>query len=41
LIAKSEMLSHLVSQLIGKPVTVGKLDPHLWQNIGNTDYALS
>jgi hypothetical protein len=41
LIAKSEMLSYLVSQLVGRSVTVGKLDPHLWQSIQNTDYALS
>jgi hypothetical protein len=41
LIAKSEMLSHLISQLVGRTVTVGKLDPYLWQSIGSADYALS
>ncbi len=41
LIAKSELLSYLVSQLVGKTVNVGKLDPNLWQRIGSTDYALS
>lgn len=41
LIAKSELLSYLISQLVGKPVTVGKLDPSLWVDIQETDYALS
>ena len=41
LIAKSEMLSYLISQLVGRSVTVGKLDPNLWQTIANTEYALS
>lgn len=41
LIAKSNLLSYLISQLIGKPVQVGKLDPNLWEDILETDYALS
>lgn len=41
LIAKSTLLQDLVSQLIGKPVSIGKLDPQLWHQIGHTNYALS
>ncbi|WP_290877576.1 DNA-directed RNA polymerase [Aquabacterium sp.] len=41
LIAKSEMLSYLISQLIGKTVQVGKVDPEMWKDILDTDYALS
>lgn len=41
LIAKSYMLQDLISQLVKRPVTIGKLDPKLWTNIINADYALS
>jgi hypothetical protein len=41
LIAKSNMLQDLVSQLVGRPITVNKLDPTLWRKIGKTNYALS
>lgn len=41
LIAKSELLSDLISQIIGRKVQIGKLDPDMWQNIMETDYALS
>lgn len=41
LIAKSELLSSIISQLVGKPVHVGKLDPKLWLDVQRTDYALS
>jgi len=41
LIAKSELLSDLISQIIGRKVEIGKLDPELWQDIMATDYALS
>lgn len=41
LIAKSELLSWIVSQLVKRKVTVGKLDPHMWQQVGITNYALS
>lgn len=41
LIAKSELLSDLISQIIGRHVQIGKLDPELWQDILATDYALS
>jgi hypothetical protein len=41
LIAKSQILSSIISQLIGKPVPVQQMDPNLWQQIGQTNYALS
>ena len=41
LIAKSELLSDLISQIIGRTVKVGKLDPELHLEIMDTDYALS
>jgi len=41
MIAKSELLSFLISQLIGRSVQVGKLDPDLWKDISETNYALS
>ena len=41
LIANSELLSYLISQLLGKRVHVGKLDRNLWQDIEFTEYALS
>lgn len=41
LIAKSDLLSDLISQIIGRKVSIGKLDPELWADIMDTDYALS
>jgi hypothetical protein len=41
LIAKSDLLSSIISQLVGRRVPVGKMDPTLWTNIGHTNYALS
>ena len=41
LIAKSNLLQSIISQLMGKPVPVGKIDPNLHLQIGNTNYALS
>jgi hypothetical protein len=41
LIAKSKMLPFLISQIVGRPVHVGKLDPNLHIEIIDTDYALS
>lgn len=41
LIAKSNLLQFLVSQILGRKVTLGKLDPDLWQSIMDSDYALS
>lgn len=41
LIAKSNLLQDVISQIIGSPVQIGKLDPTLWKDIGSTNYALS
>jgi hypothetical protein len=41
LIAKSNLLSHLVSQLVGRTVPVMKQDPTMWVKVINADYALS
>lgn len=40
-IAKSELLSYLISQIIKRPVKIGKLDDNLWKDILETNYALS
>lgn len=41
LIAKSNLLSALISQLVGKNITVNKLDPEMYKDILATNYALS
>lgn len=41
LIAKSNLLQYLISQIMGRPVKIGKLDPTLWKDIMATNYALS
>lgn len=41
LIAKSNILSSLISQIVNRPVKIGKLNPTLWQRIDQTNYALS
>ena len=41
LIANSDLLQFLLSQIIGKPVVIGKLDHTLAADIINTNYALS
>lgn len=41
LIAKSDLLSYLISQIIGRQVQIGKLDPEMWKDIEETEYALS
>lgn len=41
LIAKSELLSYLLSQIVGRDIKVGKLDPELHKDILETNYALS
>jgi len=41
LIAKSQMLSFLLSQILKNPIQTEKLDSNLYQDILNTDYALS
>lgn len=40
-IANSEMLSFLVSQMVGRPVSINKLDASLPADIQETNYALS
>lgn len=41
MIAQSNLLAYLISQIIGQPVQVGKLDPLLYLDIATTNYALS
>ena len=41
MIARSNLLSNLVSQIIGKPIQIGKMDPSMIQQIRKTNYALS
>lgn len=41
MIAESELLSYLIGQLVGEPVQIGKLDPTLYLDILETNYALS
>lgn len=41
LIAKSNLLQYLLSQIVGRQLNIGKLDPNLWKDIMLTDYALS
>lgn len=41
LIARSTILASIISQIISKKVNIGKLDPNLWKDIPNTEYALS
>jgi hypothetical protein len=40
-IAKSELLSYLISQIVKRPVKIGKLDDNLHKDILETNYALS
>lgn len=40
-IAKSNLLSFIMSQVLGQEITIGKLDPDMWQDVLETDYALS
>ena len=41
LIAKSKLLQSILSQILGRNVTIGKLDDSLWYDIGLAEYALS
>lgn len=41
LIAKSDMLSYLISQIMHKTITIGKLDPNLYLDILEADYSLA
>lgn len=40
-IAKSEMLSFILTQLLGRKVKIGKLDPDMWKGVLHAEYALS
>jgi hypothetical protein len=40
-IAKSDMLSYILSQIIGHKIKVAKHDPNLWKDILDSNYALS
>lgn len=41
LIAKSNLLQYLLSQIVGRKLTIGKLDPDMWKDIMAANYALS
>lgn len=41
LIAKSELLTSIISQIMGRPIQVGKLDPDLYKDVADSNYALS
>lgn len=41
MIAKSNLLQYLLSQIVGRQLNIGKLDPDLWKDVIDTDYALS
>lgn len=40
-LARSEMLSYILTQLLGKPTRIGKLDPDMWKDVLHAEYALS
>ncbi len=40
-LARSEMLSYILTQLLVKPTRIGKLDPDMWKDILSAEYALS
>ena len=41
LIAQSNLLQYMITQLLGRPVKIGKLHPSLHRNVMQTNYALS
>lgn len=41
LVAKSNLLQDLLSQLVSRPLQIGKLDETLWRDVAFTNYALS
>lgn len=41
LLARSELLSYMLTQLLGRHIEVGKEDPEMWREIAEADYALS
>lgn len=40
LVAKSDLLSFILSQLMGQHVPVNKFDLHMWKEVMNSDYAI-
>jgi len=40
-IAKSNLLQFIMSQILNQELTIGKLDPDMWKDVLDTDYALS
>ena len=40
-LARGSLLDHIVEQVIGRPVELGKIDADLWKDVANTNYALS
>ena len=40
-IAKSDLLSFIISQILGRTVSIGKADPNMWKDVLNSNYALS
>lgn len=41
LIAKSNLLESILSQIMGKSVSIGKLNPLMWEKVMDSNYALS
>lgn len=41
LISKSTMLQHILTNMLKRPVTLGKSDPTLWTDVLHSNYALS
>ena len=41
LIAKSDILSHMLTSITGHPVPITKDDPNMWEGILTANYALS
>ena len=40
-LAKGDLLSHNLSMVLNRPVSVGKLDADMWKDVAQTNYALS
>lgn len=40
-LARGSLLDHIVEQVIGRPVELGKIDADLWKDVAATNYALS
>ena len=40
-LAKGKLLDHIVSMVLDRPITLGKIDDDLWKDVVETNYALS